>query len=1309
MGVRALYVTDTSGDAALARRAFGEAAFGGDELACVVLGQGPADVLVAQAARADVVVLAVHSGPSAVPGLGDVAAVSQGAVVRRVVHVQVPTAAGELLEEARQVSAHATSGGGGDALWAGVHELLAAGGMVNTAAAWRSLLGFARTGETDVPAPKQLPAHGVYDPAGETHDSSVGLKTAGVSAESVESVAVVWFPRKNWVDGNIAHIDAMCAELARHGVRPVAVFGDKFPETGWGVQDILPHYAARATGNHAGAYPGLTAVVCVHPLSLTLRDAAATAVYEQLGVPVIQALVTGHTESEWRAAKGVTPREVSTLCAQPEFDGVLTGPVVATTTDGVAEPVPEGCAALGAKVAGWAALQRTPAVRRKVAVIFHHHPPRMDQIGCATGINTFASAAALLGKLAEHGYDVGPVVPTAEQVERDVVGSVAAHQQWLSPAQLHRHAHAHIPGEAVRERVSGLPQEVCADLARAWGDPPGTVFAHDDQIAVAGVTYGNVFCTVGPPRGILEKLRDSDVHDPTAPPPYHYLEHYRWLREDFGAHAVVHFGTHGSAEWLPGNSVGLTADCYPELALGHVPNINPYIVNNPGEGTGAKRRGGATLVGHVPAPVRDAGMSVDMSAVADAVADFHDAAAQSDNAQRVVAERLWTAVADAGFDVDFGLDRDAALADVQHFVEHVHHHLLDLADHYVQDGLHTLGTLAQPGDTAPDHHDRLVQYLVGLLRVASPNAPSLRDEMLRLRGHTAGQVAASGDHVAAAAAQEDATAFVRRVLAGDAASPGLLGVPALQDSPEAPDALESADTPALRRIATHITDQLLPRLGQIGDELDQVVAALDGRYVSAGPSGAPGRGAHDVLPTGRNFFSLDPRTIPTPAAVTAGWALADSLLDRQRRVARHGAAHGDDAAPAPECPHSVALTLWGTATMRTRGEDVAQVLALMGLRPRWDAAGHVTGLDVVSLAELGRPRVDVTVRISGFFRDAFSGLVDLLAEASTLVAALAEPVEQNFVRAHVIADAARYGGQTGGEGSARPADATGAGNPVEPLPTTEAWRQASQRVFGPAPGHYGSGVTDVVTAKTWHGPADLAAAYRATTTTAYGPGGPTPAGEALVAALARVDTVTHTTDTTDYDVLASDDAYSDTGGLIAAVTAARGQAPLALHADATAPDRPRHTRLAAQMRVVARTTLLNLRWQDGMRRSGFSGAAQVARAVTALVGWAHTADVVDDQLLTLVAQEYLSDGGGAADWLAAASPAAGYAIADALLDAAVRGTWSPPPEVLAAVRDAYVAAEGAVEEAADAPAGAAREPDVQGPNLAHATGQAATA
>ncbi len=777
---------------------------------------------------------------------------------------------------------------------------------------------------------------------------------------------------------------------------------------------------------------------------------------------------------------------------------------------------------------------------------------------------------------------------------------------------------------------------------------------------------GGVLVTVQPPRGFGSDPIGT-YHAPDVPPPHHYLAFYRWLDTGWGADAVVHVGKHGTLEWLPGKANALSAACHPDAALGDLPFVYPFVVNDPGEGTQAKRRTHAVIIDHLVPPMTRAEATDDVARLETLLDAYAAAQAMDPGKLPALRTQVWDLLVDAEIHRDLGLgdDGDAVAEDeFDDMVLHVDGYLCALKDAQIRGGLHVLGV--------PPEGEALVDLVLAITRLPQGTVPSLRATVARDLGfepsterrHEVDKIEAECRARVEALAARDWTlpSPVRDVddevdddastdgandddganaddagPAGlDAISPADLVVPATRSAGEILDEGEIAgpdagpDDPVdpadlVDPTERWVCERLVPALRATPDEVGNSLAALEGRYVPAGPSGAPTRGAAHVLPTGRNFYSVDPKALPSPLSWQVGQALAAALVERH--VAETGAP-----------PTTVGLVLWGTAAMRTSGDDAAEALALLGVRPVWDDdSGRVTGLAPIPLAELGRPRIDVTLRISGFFRDALPHVVDLLDDAVRLVAGLDED----------------------------PAD-----NPVRAAGTDDA------RIWGPPPGGYGTGILPVIERGSWRTDADLAEVYLAWSGFAYGRGrAGEPAPEAMRRRFAAIEVAVKNQDNREHDIFDSDDYLQDHGGMVAAVRALSGRAPRSWFGDTSNPANPRVRALAEEAARVVRSRVLNPRWIDAMRRHGYKGAFELAATVDYLFGYDATAQVVEDWMYERVTESYVGDP-EVRRFFEESNPWALRAIAERLLEADRRGMWGASDRARKTLVDAVLEAEG---------------------------------
>jgi cobaltochelatase CobN len=944
-------------------------------------------------------------------------------------------------------------------------------------------------GEGATRAPEALPLAGEY--------------AVNVPAEGELGGSVIVFYRSHLLAGDTAPIGAMAETLWARGLgaRVLYASGLKDDAAGAFVADRLRRWRPRVVLNATG---------------FSARQGEAGSPLEAADAPVLQLVLAGSPRAAWQDSfRGLSQADLAMQVVLPELDGRLLGTAIAfkADADSVAGldftrkifcPDQAGLALAADQAAGWARLAATPRASCRIAVLLSNYPGQGGQIGHAVGLDSFASAREIAGTLRGAGYDVADPTHLAEAI-------VGARPTAILGLEDYARLFAGIP-QAARERVIA-----------AWGDPSQDASVRSGAFTLAHVRTGNLVVAVQPDRGGALDRKQS-YHDPDLPPCHAYLACYFWLREQLGIHALVHLGTHGTLEWLPGKVAALSEECYPAIIARGLPVIYPFIVNNPGEAAVAKRRLGAVTIGYLTPPLRNAGSHgavlelerlIDEFAAADGLDRRRTSLLRRDILDRAAASGL---LAESG--IPAGASEGEALARLDAY-------LCDVKDLQIRDGLHVFG---RPPD--PARRQAMVQ--------------SLRSACA---GSTDAQWDAVLDHSAA---------------------------------------LERAS----------------------------LLAALDARFVEPGPAGAPTRGRADVLPTGRNLFPVDPRAIPTRSAL----ALAERATDELLR--RHLQEQGD-------WPRALVIDLWGSTTMRTGGEDLALALVLLGARPIWDAdSSRVTGIEILPLAVLDRPRVDITLRISGLFRDAFEAQILLFDSAVRAIAARDEDVAWNPLAA-----------------GAKNLDG-------------EEFRRATMRVFGPAPGAYGASIADLLGRGTWKDRDELGAAYLAASAHAYGRGLDGSAGSpAFAARVAAADGFVHSQDHAETDLLEGLDFAAHEGGFAAAVAHLQAHAAL-YHLDTSRPEQPRTRTLAEEVRRVVRGRAANPAWIAGMMRHGYRGAAEIARTLDALHGFAATLPERLDQQFELLFDATLGNEAVEA-FLRAANPAARKAMAARFQEALRRGLWRP--------------------------------------------------
>jgi cobaltochelatase CobN len=1052
-------------------------------------------------------------------------------------------------------------------------------------------------------APAAVPDHGVFGEA--------------VRRPGRPLVGVIFY-RAHLVAGNTRFVEELCAALDAAGADALALYCYSMRPPAPGVRSPVVELLAER---------GVEAVVTTVLAAGSMAEGGGGGEWGEgwdpgdlagLDVPVLQAVCATTSSTEWgESAQGLSPVDVAMSVAIPEFDGRIVSVPFSfkeAVDDGADlgvevtayRTVPDRLSRVAGLAVRLASLRARAPAERRVALVLSAYPTKRSRLGNAVGLDTPASVLALLHALGEAGYRVDRMPASGDELMAELADTLAYDRAALAAEQAAR-AVGRAEGSWYEAWFATLPEATRRAVESAWGPPPGSVYVEEGRLLFSGIDLGGVLVAVQPPRGFGEDPV-AVYHSPDLPPTHHYLAFYRWLDEGWGADAVVHVGKHGTLEWLPGKGVGLSAGCFPDAALASMPLVYPFVVNDPGEGAQAKRRAHAVVVDHLVPPLTRAD-TYDELARLEALLDEHARLAALDPAKLpAVRRQVWDLLVEAEIHRDLGLAGGDQPASVPGFDDPsfddllltVDGYLCELKDAQIRGGLHVLGS--------PPAADAELDMVAAILRVPQPGVGSLRAEVAADLGEDLEAPGAGGRHALERVEAECRRRLVACQEAGwDHRAAGVPSGPVLQWACE----------------------WLVPALRGARGELGAVLAALDGRFVPPGPSGAPSRGMAHVLPTGRNFYSVDPKAVPSPLAWEVGRALADRLVERHQ---------AEEGRP----PTTVGLVVWGTSAMRTGGDDVAEALALLGVRPVWAAeTGRVTGLELVPLAELGRPRVDVTLRVSGFFRDAFPHVLTLLEEAVALAASADE----------------------------EPAD-----NPVAAAGTEDP------RVFGPKPGAYGSGILSVLEAGNWRDQGDLAEVYLAWGGWAYGRGGVgRPAPEAMRRRLAAVEVAVKNQDNREHDIFDSDDYLQDHGGMVAAVRALAGRAPKAWFGDSADPARPRVRSLAEEAARVVRSRVLNPKWLQAMQRHGYKGAFEMAATVDYLFGYDATTGVVADWMYERVAQAYVADP-AMRKFLEASNPWALRAIAERLLEAADRGLWAASAGALDTLRSAVLEAEGWEED-----------------------------
>ncbi|MCL1970646.1 MAG: cobaltochelatase subunit CobN [Candidatus Bathyarchaeota archaeon] len=1060
----------------------------------------------------------------------------------------------------------------------------------------------------------------------------------------------LWFHQSHWQGGDTDFIDTIIKEIEAQGANVLPVFfsGSKNLKLGMnGLNWVIDNYFLK------NDKPLVDVVVSLFSFSFStcLSGADATDILKKLDVPIIKAITTCNTFEEWRdTMQGLSIMDIPANVAMPEFDGaIITVPVAAmdcrqtnpsTGTRLIKfKPIEERTKKVVQLAINWGKLRRLPNSQKKVAIIFHNYPPRNDTIGHAFGLDSSASVMNVLQKLKQQGYTINELPESSQKLMDTIIAGLTNDRRWASSQELNDRALDKVSLQQYEQWFNKLPTDVAVKMEKDWEKRPGKIFVYNNKFLIAGIQNGNIYIGLQPQRGYLE-ASSSIYHSPDLSMPHHYHAYYRWIRDVFGANAIIHMGTHGTLEWLPGKSVGLSPSCSPDIAISDLPNIYPYTITNPGEGTQAKRRSYCCIIDHLVPAMHNADSYEELAKIEVQLQEYYHAKNVDTEKLPVLRKLIWENVVAAKLDKDLNVVQDVAFASFDAFLEQLHAYINELSDAQIRDGLHILGE--GPQDL------RLDEFLVTLTRLDNGDVLSLRQSIAELlgfdyetllahRGKLCSNGKTNGDHLKEISAlsleliqkfhladfkEEKITTLAKEVL--------------------------GASNSKIEHCLHYISSFLVPALALTTDELTYTLSGCQGGYVPPGPSGSITRGMADILPTGRNFFSVDPRAVPTPASWEVGVALADILLERYLKE-------------EGKYPESVGIVIWATDTMKTKGDDIAEILYLMGIKPVWErSSGRVIGVEPIPLEVLKRPRIDVTIRISGLFRDTFPVVVNLLDAAVELAAGLKESHGQNFIAKHIDVEVI--------EETKKGIDAI------------KAREKACYRIFGDQPGAYGCGVSEVIDSKNWKDQNDLSDIYvnwgsYAYTRKTYGLQVP----EQFKRCLKKINVTVKNQDSREYDILDGDDWYDSHGGMINAVKIIGGKAPRSYCGDTSDPNRVKVRSTAEETCLVFRSRLLNPKYIENMKRHGYQGAADLSRSVDFVFGWDATVEVVEDWMYEDLAKKYVFDK-EMQQWLKNVNPYALQNMVERFLEAISRNLWPASDEVKKKLQKLYLDIEGLLED-----------------------------
>ena len=1093
-----------------------------------------------------------------------------------------------------------------------IRQYIAYSGLENYKQLWLWLQADFTSGLHQYKGPATLPWHGICNFSGPSP-----------SAAAPKAVIGILFSRENWIWQETVYLQELVKVIEAKEMQALPVFclwSDNETQNAPGVSKAVKQYFYK-DGSCI-----VDAVINTFKVGLTQSSLNEKDFLKKLNVPVLQGYNLLREYGQWwDSFTGMDPVELSCNVVQPEFDGVLHGlPLSSKEVDveGIAfyAPIQERIEKFVAKVEKWAVLHAKNNSDKKIAIIFHNYPPTNDSIGSAQGLDSPASVAALLQKMQADGYQTGSLPQDGRQLIEMVAAGVTNDRRFLTETQLKKA----VGSVAKKDYCDWFERQdplVQVEMEREWGPAPGNVFYYDDKLLIPGIESGNIYVGMQPPRGFGEEP-SKIIHSPVCPPPHHYLAFYCWLRDTWQADAVIHVGTHGSLEWLPGKNAGLSCKCYPDLALGDLPDIYPYYVTIVGEGIQAKRRGSACLIGHLNPPSSHADTYEDLAELEKLLDEYAQFKVEHPASVGIVEEQIINKIAVMHLDEDLPrqeLDADSYILKIHAYVEQLKHM-------QIRTGLHILGK-------APEGEE-LLDFILVLTRVENGSIPSLPQTIAAAYGFDyyelearSGEALENGQSGAALIDKiwTDCKAVIQHLHAAAFSKEGLNSL--LEIETVQALSLSEAQQENLKITATYICDVIAPNLAMTRQEITNTLRALNGEYIEPGPGGAPTSGRADILPTGRNFFGVDPNNLPTPAAWELGKLLADQVITRY-------------ISEENSYPESIGIVLWSDSNMRSNGQCIAEFLYLLGVKPVWQRGSQrVIDLEIIPLPELQRPRIDIMARISGLFRDSMAAAVELLEQAVEMVAGLDETTEENFVKKHIQSDVEALRG--------------------EGLTAAEAVSQASYRIFGCPPGGYGAGVAHLIEEKNWETIADLADVYVRWGAHAYGKnnnGDFVP--QLFRRRLSNIDITIKNMDNHEVHLLNSDDFNAYCGGMNVAVRSIRGKMPKCYIGDSADKAHTETKSLDEEFRRIFRGESMNPKYLEGMKKHGYKGASDLAALVAHAYGWDVTSSVMEDWMYEGFAGKLVLDE-DMRQWMQEVNPWALQRITEKLLEAEQRQLWSP--------------------------------------------------
>ncbi|MBU5592670.1 cobaltochelatase subunit CobN [Clostridium sp. MSJ-4] len=1075
-----------------------------------------------------------------------------------------------------------------------------------------------------------------------------------IKKENKPIVAILFYTQY-FRENNTRHIDKFIEEIESLGGSPLAIYTASAPDLSIGRKGLNWVIDNMLMKNGVSQVDAIINTMA-HTQSILSNPGDGTkvisnSIFEKIGVPVFQAMNTYQSLESWqKSLRGIDMMSLTSSVYATEFDGQI---ITVTTAysemlvDEIGEkyifkPIPERVNKVCRLALNWAKLRHIENKDKKVAILFHNMPPRNDMIGCAFGLDTPQSVFNMVNALKKEGVYTEYDFKHGDEIINRIIDAVSNDSRWLTAERALEKSVDIIEGKLYRQWFSELSDMVQNKMIKDWGESPGEFMVFDDKFPVPGIINGNVFIGLQPSRGYEDKAEEV-YHSTDIAPPHQYIAFYKWIKKVFKADVVVHVGTHGTLEWLPGKEIGLSENCYPDINIDDMPHLYPYIINIIGEGIQAKRRSYAVILDHLIPSLMQSGTYDDMEDIDELIKQYYHAK-QGDTGKLIhIQKEIIELVIKNNYQEDLKTNLKDIEENFEEFMEELHGWIEEIKNSLVKDGLHVFGNIPQG--------ERYENLVCALLRLQNGKVLSLIEGTCIAQGLDYNYIQNNGyekgedgktNLMILDSIEEKSRELIRKFHKANYKEEAIKDI--INEYFEHED-----NTEELMNTLSFASKVVTNKLNNTTDEIKYFIEGVKGNFVPPGGGGSPTRGKVSILPTGRNFYSIDPTAVPTKASWQVGKQLGEKLL--QRYLKEEG-----------KYPETVVLVVYAGETMKTCGDDIAEALYLMGIKPKWlESTDKVIGLEVIPLEELKRPRIDVTLRITGLFRDTFPNIIELIEEGVNIASALeGESAEDNYIRKNIFKEVKEL---------------VGNGMSFE-----EAEEQASMRIFGCPPGTYGAGVSNLINSKNWKDINDLGDVYALWGGHAYGSKlHGKKVKEVFQRRLKEAQVTVKNESSMEIDMLDSDDFYNYHGGLIAAIRANSGKAPRSYSGNSSDPERTKIKDINEETARIMRSRILNPKWFEGLKKHGYKGAQEISKMVDIAFGWDATSQVIEDWMYEKISETYLFHD-EKREWIKSVNPWAVHSMVERLLEAHQRGMWNAKKESVDKLRQLYLDIEGDIEE-----------------------------